>query len=107
MQRQGNGSRDRLEPTSAHALMLDEEEAFAAEAGAWLRDSSTPTPWDTARQLLQKESATYWLATVGSNDRPHLVPVMAVWDDGRLFFTANATTRKARNLDHDPRCVIS
>jgi Pyridoxamine 5'-phosphate oxidase len=104
---QGNGFRDRLEPTSAHALMLDEEEAFAAEAGAWLRGTSTPTPWDAAWQLLQKESATYWLATVGSNHRPHLVPVLAVWDNGRLFFSAGATTRKARNLDHHPRCVIS
>jgi Pyridoxamine 5'-phosphate oxidase len=104
---QGNGIRDRLEPTSTHALLPDEEEAFAAEARAWLRGTSTPTPWDAAWQLLQKESATYWLATVGSNHRPHLVPVLAVWDDGRLFFSAGATTRKARNLDHDPRCVIS
>jgi Pyridoxamine 5'-phosphate oxidase len=104
---QRNGSQDRVEPTSAQALVPDEGEAFAAEASAWLRDTSTPTPWDTVRQLLQKESATYWLATVGSKHRPHLVPVMAVWDDGRLFFSANATTRKARNLDHDPHCVIS
>jgi uncharacterized protein YbdZ (MbtH family) len=105
--RQGNESRDRSEPTSAHALVPDEGEAFAAEAGAWLRDPSTPTSWDTVCELVQKESATYWVATVGSNMRPHLVPVMAVWDDGRLFFSANATTRKARNLDHDPHCVIS
>jgi hypothetical protein len=104
---QEDGSPDRLEPASANALMPDEEEAFAAEASAWLRDTSTPTAWDTALQFLQKESATYWLATIGSNRRPHLVPVLAVWDDGRLFFSAGAMTRKARNLDHDPHCVIS
>jgi hypothetical protein len=58
-------------------------------------------------RFLQKESATYWLATIGSNRRPQLVPVLAVWDDGRLFFSTGAMTRKARNLDHDPHCVIS
>jgi hypothetical protein len=60
-----------------------------------------------SRRLLQKESATYWLATVGANHRPHLVPVLAVWADGHLFVSAGATTRKARNLEHDPHCVIS
>jgi hypothetical protein len=104
---QGEVSREGLEPISSHALLPDEEEAFAAEARAWLRGTSTPTAWDAACQLLQKKSATYWLATVGSNHRPHLVPVLAVWDDGRLFFSAGANTRKARNLDHDPHCVIS
>jgi hypothetical protein len=104
---QVSGSRDRLEPTSAVALLPDEGEAFAAEARAWLRGTSTPTPWDAAWLLLQKESATYWLATVGSNHRPHLVPVLAVWDYGRLYFSAGASTRKARDLDHDPHCVIS
>jgi hypothetical protein len=42
-----------------------------------------------------------------SNHRPHLVPVLAVWDGGRLFFSAGASTRKARNLDYDLHCVIS
>jgi len=51
---QGDGSRDRLEPTSAHALKLDEEQAFAAEASAWLRDTATPTTWDAALQFLQR-----------------------------------------------------
>jgi Pyridoxamine 5'-phosphate oxidase len=101
------GSRDRLELTSAQALEPDKGDAFAAEAHAWLRGGSTPMSWDDTWQLLRKETATYWLATVGSNHGPHLVPVMAVWDDGRLFFSAGATTRKARNLDHDPHCVIS
>ena len=78
--RQGDGSLDRLEPTSAHALRPDEEEAFAAEASAWLSDTSTPTAWVAALQFLQRESATYWLATIGSNRRPHLVPILAVWD---------------------------
>jgi hypothetical protein len=84
---QGDGSRDRLEPTSAHALKPDEEEAFAAEASAWLRDTSTPTAWDATLRLLQKESVTYWLATIGSNGRPHLVPV---WPSGMTDASSSA-----------------
>lgn len=104
---QRSASRDRLEPISAKVLEPDEDDAFATEARAWLRDGSTPTPWSATWQLLQKEKATHWVATIGSNRRPHVVPVMAVWEDGRPFFSAGARTRKARNLAHDPHCVIT
>jgi hypothetical protein len=35
------------------------------------------------------------------------MPVGAVWLDGAYFFTAGAATRKAKNLAHNPRCVIA
>jgi nitroimidazol reductase NimA-like FMN-containing flavoprotein (pyridoxamine 5'-phosphate oxidase superfamily) len=69
--------------------------------------ATTATTWAKARVSLQKSTATYWLATVRPNGAPHVMPVLAVWVDGRLFFSAGERTRKARNLARDSRCVLT
>jgi Pyridoxamine 5'-phosphate oxidase len=46
-------------------------------------------PWPEARRRLA-EADTYWLATVRPDGRPHVVPVLAVWLDGTLHFSAGA-----------------
>jgi nitroimidazol reductase NimA-like FMN-containing flavoprotein (pyridoxamine 5'-phosphate oxidase superfamily) len=50
---------------------------------------------------------TYWLATVGADGRPHVVPVLAVWEDGALHVTSSPATRKAKDLARSPHCVIT
>lgn len=50
---------------------------------------------------------THWLATVRPDGRPHVMPVGVLWVDGALYFNAGAATRKARNLAHNPHCVIT
>jgi Pyridoxamine 5'-phosphate oxidase len=60
--------------------------------------ATTPTPWARARGLLEEARPTYWLATVRPNGAPHVMPVLAVWVDGGLFFCAGEHTRKAKNL---------
>ena len=69
-------------------------------------DHPAPTPWAQARQRLA-EGQWYWLATVRPDGRPHVVPLLAVWLDGALYFVAGESTRKAKNLAHDSRCVIT
>jgi len=64
------------------------------------------TPWAEAHGRLA-EADTYWLATAQPDGRPHVMPVLAVWLDGALYFCAGDSTRKAKNLAHDPRCVIT
>jgi PPOX class probable F420-dependent enzyme len=49
----------------------------------------------------------YWLATVWPDGRPHLMPVWAVWDGTRLWFSTGGQSRKLANLVRDPRCVLS
>jgi Pyridoxamine 5'-phosphate oxidase len=67
------------------------------------------TPWDVARERLANpdESWTNWLATTRPDGRPHLMPVIAVWVDDAFHFIAAASTRKARNLAENDRCVIA
>lgn len=53
------------------------------------------------------EARNYWLATAGAGGRPHLMVVWAVWEGGRLLFSTSAGSRKARNLQADPRCSVA
>lgn len=88
------------EPVSAHA-MVGEDSA----AGEWF--DSAAGEWSTAQQIVENDPATYWLATVRPDGRPHVMPVLAVWVSGTLFFAAGEGTRKARNLALNSHCVIT
>ena len=63
-------------------------------------------PWSWAEDRLAR-SRDYWLATVTSSGAPHLMPVWAVWDRGRLWFSSANGSRKARNLATESRCSVS
>src|SRR5712692_8322303 len=69
-------------------------------------DHASPTAWTEARRQLA-EGQWYWLATVRPDRRPHVMPVLAVWLDGALYFVAKETSRKARNLGRNSHCVIT
>ncbi len=47
------------------------------------------------------------LATVLPDGSPHSIPVWAILEDGRIAFFTQSTSRKARNLAHDPRVALS
>jgi hypothetical protein len=66
-----------------------------------------PVPWPQAHGHLEGAPATYWLATVRPDGTPHVMPVLAVWVEGRVFFCAGEHTRKAKNLARNSHCVIT
>jgi hypothetical protein len=49
---------------------------------------------------------TKWLTTVNEDGSPHVTAVGALWLDGAFWFQTGAT-RKARNVQRDPRCSIA
>lgn len=69
-------------------------------------DSATPTPWSEARQRLE-QAEVYWLTTVRPDGRPHVTPVVSVWDDGALYFSTGPSERKADNLAHNSQCIVT
>jgi hypothetical protein len=71
------------------------------------RYGSPPIAWGRALERLQLGGETRWLATARPDGRPHVMPVGVVHLDGALYFSAGAGTRKARNLEQDPHCVIA
>jgi PPOX class probable F420-dependent enzyme len=63
-------------------------------------------PWSWAEERLVR-SHDFWLATVTPDGAPHLMPVWAVWDGGRLWFSSSNGSRKARNLTAEGRCSLA
>jgi PPOX class probable F420-dependent enzyme len=91
------------EPVSAHPMLADP----STPAADWLEDASKPADWVAARSIVEKTRATYWLATVRRDGSPHVMPILAVWVDGNLFFCTGGGTVKAKNLAREPRCVLT
>ena len=67
---------------------------------------SQPVPWQTAVDRFRK-GGWFWLSTVRPDGTPHAMPVFAAWAHDAFFIASNPTKRKTRNLDADPRCVVS
>jgi len=63
-------------------------------------------PWSWALERLER-SHDYWVATVGPDGRPHVMPVWGVWIDDALWFSSSRGSRKARNLAARPQCAIT
>ena len=63
-------------------------------------------PWSWATERLGT-TRDHWLATVGANGWPHVSPVWGVWLDDCVWFSCSPASRKARNLSHEPRCVVT
>jgi hypothetical protein len=68
--------------------------------------SSQPIAWETAIERFVK-GGWFWLSTVRPDGTPHAVPVFAAWAGDSFFVASNPTKRKARNLDANPRCVLT
>ena len=69
-------------------------------------NDASPMPWTKGSERLAGGS-TYWLATVRPDGRPHLMPVLGVWVDGVLHFSAGPDTQKARNIAANPQVSVS
>jgi Pyridoxamine 5'-phosphate oxidase len=57
--------------------------------------------WSWAEERLAS-AHNYWIATSG----PHASPVWALWRDGAVVFSCSPRSRKARELDRNPRIVV-
>jgi len=77
-----------------------------------------PIPWTKVRQRLDQgltqapgtggpNRHTCWLATVGADGRPHVMPLGVLWIDGAFCFNSGAGTRKAKDLARKPHCVLT
>jgi hypothetical protein len=65
-------------------------------------------PWSWAEDRLVR-SRNYWIVTADVSGRPHSMPTWGVWsaDDSVFWFSASATSRKVRNLAHNPQMVVT
>ncbi|MFI6299302.1 pyridoxamine 5'-phosphate oxidase family protein [Nonomuraea sp. NPDC050790] len=66
----------------------------------------TGLTWTDVRTRVA-EAGDYLLATTDRDGRPHVVPVLAVWDDGAACFVTFRDSRKARNLVRNDGCAVT
>jgi PPOX class probable F420-dependent enzyme len=64
-----------------------------------------PLP-DDARELLEASNFAH-IATAGADGSADVVPVWVATEGDRVVFFTQTTSRKARNLERDPRVAIS
>ena len=81
-------------------------EAVAELDTRFSSSTATPTSWETARDSLNR-AEIYWLTTVRPDGRPHVTPLVAVWEDGALYFCTGPTEQKANNLAHNAHCILT
>ncbi len=74
--------------------------------GRFSEPGADPIPWADARRVLE-EAEIFWLSTVRRDGRPHVTPLLALWQDGALHFSTGPEEQKARNLRHNRRCVLT
>jgi PPOX class probable F420-dependent enzyme len=63
-------------------------------------------PWSWAAERLER-SHDYWVATIHPDGRPNVTPVWGVWDGEAVWFSCGPRSRKARNLERDPRATVT
>ncbi|QGG96414.1 pyridoxamine 5'-phosphate oxidase family protein [Actinomarinicola tropica] len=67
---------------------------------------AAPRDWQEALGIIL-DAGVSWLSTVRADGRPHVTPLIAVWHDAALHFCTGTEEQKRRNLDHEPRCVLT
>lgn len=68
--------------------------------------ADAPTPWSEAEAVL-RDAELSWITTVRADGRPHVTPLLAVWDGGVLHFCTGAEEQKAVNLRANPEVALT
>jgi general stress protein 26 len=67
---------------------------------------ASPTSWQEAANVLDR-AELYWLTTVRADGRPHVTPLIGVWQDGAVHFCTGLREQKARNLEHRQQVALT
>jgi len=61
--------------------------------------------WDFVSTQMS-QSRHYWISTVFSDNRPHVVPVWGIWLENRLHFEGSMQTAWGKNILHNPHIAV-
>jgi nitroimidazol reductase NimA-like FMN-containing flavoprotein (pyridoxamine 5'-phosphate oxidase superfamily) len=64
------------------------------------------TPWADVRRALE-QAELFWISTVRPDGRPHVTPLVAVWQRSSLYFCTGASEQKGLNLSRNPHCSLT
>lgn len=69
-------------------------------------EGATPTDWSKGRQRIE-DAELFWLSTVRPDGRPHVTPLLAVWNGDAMYFCTGPQERKAKNLKQNQHCILT
>jgi general stress protein 26 len=67
---------------------------------------ASPTDWETGRERIEGADV-FWLTTVRGDGRPHVTPLISVWQDGAAYFCTGPDEQKAKNLERNTNCILT
>ncbi|MFC3996694.1 pyridoxamine 5'-phosphate oxidase family protein [Nocardiopsis sediminis] len=70
------------------------------------RPDARPSRWGEVSEVLDT-AETYWLSTVRSDGRPHVTPLIGIWDGTSLYFSTGDREQKAHNLATNPNVSLT
>jgi general stress protein 26 len=85
---------------------MPEIEPTAELNAGFSQPDATARPWREVVGVLS-DSEMFWLSTVRRDGRPHVTPLPAIWLDGTLHFCAGSAEQKTKNLESNPRCILT
>jgi general stress protein 26 len=62
--------------------------------------------WDETRRVVE-QAELFWIATVRTDGRPHVTPLVAVWLENAIHFCTGPSEQKAVNLRTNPHVVLT
>jgi nitroimidazol reductase NimA-like FMN-containing flavoprotein (pyridoxamine 5'-phosphate oxidase superfamily) len=65
-----------------------------------------PVSWAETQRLLG-EAQLFWISTVRRDGRPHVTPLVAVWDQEALHFCTGPEEQKALNLETNSKVALT
>lgn len=87
------------DPPGCHAGLPDVPPLYG------LKPRNKYLPFSHAEKRLAK-SRNYWICSTRPDGRPHSIPVWGFWIDGAVYFGTASSSRKARNLAHNPAVSV-
>lgn len=62
-------------------------------------------PWSYVEESM-RAAKNYWISTASRKAKPAATPVWGAWIEGKLYFDGAPTTRRGRNISHNPQVVV-
>jgi nitroimidazol reductase NimA-like FMN-containing flavoprotein (pyridoxamine 5'-phosphate oxidase superfamily) len=62
-------------------------------------------PWEEVEARLM-DAVHYWLCSVRPSNRPHAVPLWAVWVNGRIYYDGSPETQHGKNIALNPFVTV-
>jgi general stress protein 26 len=83
-----------------------ESTAPQTNLGPFSSPGAAVTPWEATEGALRRIQK-FQLCTVRRDGRPHVTPLLAIWQFGAMWFTTGDNEQKARNLSANGHCALS